>query len=393
MELSHSIQLRVKNIFLVSISMILLFSCKNENNQNSQTGSELITTNSQNEISYKNPLGLKVADPYILGNEDGTYYLYGTGGGAIDGFSTYSSTNLVDWKYEGQIFHGNTPETWSVSAFWAPECYKINGKYYLFYSANWKHNPTNEDENFHIGVAVSDKPTGPFLDLENEPLFQPGYPVIDANVFQDDDGRYYLYYSRACYKHPVKSDVATWAKNEGLFDEIEESWVYGVELSPDFKSIIGEPKLLLRPPLKMDDINAEWESRSITSKEINRRWTEGSFTFKYNNKYYIMYSANYYAGENYAVGYAVGDSPLGPFVKSRNNPVLEKNSHKGGEVTGTGHNSVLFLKNSDKMLCVYHGRTKKTGNERVIFIDEMKISDKGVLTVSGPSTSSKKIKL
>lgn len=393
MEVSNSFLLRIKNIFLLSISIIFLFSCKNEKNKSLKSESKQSTVHAQKEFSYKNPLGLKVADPFILDNGDGTYYLYGTGGGAVDGFSTYSSTNLVDWKYEGQIFYGNRDSTWSESAFWAPECYKVDGKYYLFYSANWKYNPTNEDENFHIGVAVSDKPTGPFLDLQNEPLFQPGYPVIDANVIQDDTGKYYLYYSRACYKHPVESDIATWAKNKGLFDEIEESWVYGIELSPDFRSVIGEPKLLLRPPLKMDDINTEWESRSITSKEINRRWTEGSFTFKHKNKYYIMYSANYYAGENYAIGYATGDSPLGPFVKSNNNPILEKNAHEGGEVTGTGHNSVLFLNNSDKMLCIYHGRTKATGNERVIFIDEMKISDEGLLTVSGPSTSSKKIKL
>lgn len=393
MEVSNSFLLRIKNIFLLSISIIFLFSCKNEKNKSLKSESKQSTVHAQKEFSYKNPLGLKVADPFILDNGDGTYYLYGTGGGAVDGFSTYSSTNLVDWKYEGQIFYGNRDSTWSESAFWAPECYKVDGKYYLFYSANWKYNPTNEDENFHIGVAVSDKPTGPFLDLQNEPLFQPGYPVIDANVIQDDNGKYYLYYSRACYKHPVESDIATWAKNKGLFDEIEESWVYGIELSPDFRSVIGEPKLLLRPPLKMDDINTEWESRSITSKEINRRWTEGSFTFKHKNKYYIMYSANYYAGENYAIGYATGDSPLGPFVKSNNNPILEKNAHEGGEVTGTGHNSVLFLNNSDKMLCIYHGRTKATGNERVIFIDEMKISDEGLLTVSGPSTSSKKIKL
>lgn len=393
MEVSNSFLLRIKNIFLLSISIIFLFCCKNEKNKSLKSESKQSTVHAQKEFSYKNPLGLKVADPFILDNGDGTYYLYGTGGGAVDGFSTYSSTNLVDWKYEGQIFYGNRDSTWSESAFWAPECYKVDGKYYLFYSANWKYNPTNEDENFHIGVAVSDKPTGPFLDLQNEPLFQPGYPVIDANVIQDDNGKYYLYYSRACYKHPVESDIATWAKNKGLFDEIEESWVYGIELSPDFRSVIGEPKLLLRPPLKMDDINTEWESRSITSKEINRRWTEGSFTFKHKNKYYIMYSANYYAGENYAIGYATGDSPLGPFVKSNNNPILEKNAHEGGEVTGTGHNSVLFLNNSDKMLCIYHGRTKATGNERVIFIDEMKISDEGLLTVSGPSTSSKKIKL
>jgi beta-xylosidase len=136
----------------------------------------------------------------------------------------------------------------------------------------------------------------------------------------------------------------------------------------------------------MTDKNAEWESRSITSKNVNRRWTEGSYTFKKNDTYYIMYSANHYAGENYAVGYATSNSPLGPFVKSENNPILEKNSDKGGQVTGTGHNSVLFLKNSDKMYCVYHGRTKKTGQKRVVFIDEMKIDEHGTLRVLGPTT-------
>jgi len=380
----------MKNIFnrivvLISlVSIVGFYSCKEKRSKTED--SKLIATDT---ISYKNPLNVEFGDPYILDNEDGTYYLYGTGGGAIDGFGTYSSTNLVDWNYEGQIYQGNTESSWSVSDFWAPECYKINGKYYLFYSANWRYNPTNEAENFHIGVAVSDSPKGPFIDIKNEPLFKPGYPVIDANVFQDDDGKYYLYYSRACYKHPVESEISEWAKKEKLYDEIEESWVYGVELSPDFKSVIGAPKLILRPPIQLNNSNAEWESRSVTSKEINRRWTEGSYTFKKDDTYYIMYSANYYAGENYAVGYATSKSPLGPFIKSDNNPLLEKNSPSGGDVTGTGHNSVLFLE--DKMYCVYHGRTTKTGKNRVVFIDEMEILKDGTLKVYGPTTDKREL--
>lgn len=344
-------------------------------------------------VEYQNPLNVKFGDPYILDNGDGNYYMYGTGGGAIDGFSAYSSTNLVDWKYEKQVYHGNTIDSWCISDFWAPEVYKFDGNYYLFYSANWRYNPKNEEENFHIGVAVSNSPTGPFKDIKNKPLFEPGYPIIDANVFKDHDGKYFLYYSRVCYKHPVQSEIAQWAKENDIFDEIEESWVYGVELSLDFKSVIGEPVLLLQPPLKMDDKNSEWESRSVTSKEINRRWTEGSFTFKKNDIYYIMYSANYYAGENYAVGYATSKSPLGPFVKSDKNPIIEKNTQKGGDVTGTGHNSVLFLDKIKKMYCVYHGRTTKIGQERVVFIDEMEILKDGSLKVMGPTTTPKKLKL
>ena len=37
-------------------------------------------------------------------------------------------------------------------------------------------------------------------------------------------------------------------KEKGRFDEIEESWIYGVELKPDFSGIIGEPVALLCPP-------------------------------------------------------------------------------------------------------------------------------------------------
>jgi hypothetical protein len=43
------------------------------------------------------------------------------------------------------------------------------------------------------------------------------------------------------------------------------------------------------------------------------------------------------------------------------------------------------------MYCVYHGRTAKTGEERVVFIDEMKIDENGILTVDGPSTTTKEL--
>lgn len=123
--------------------------------------------------------------------------------------------------------------------------------------------------------------------------------------------------------------------------------------------VIGEPVLLLRPPVKLDDTQSEWESRSVTSGEINRRWTEGPYTMKKGDTYYMMYSANYYKGKNYAVGYATAKSPLGPFVKSNDNPVLQKNVEQGGIVTGTGHNSVTWSKDGKQMYCVYHGYTQK----------------------------------
>lgn len=332
---------------------------------------------------YRNPLPISLGDPFILKASDGKYYLYGTSEG-LDGFKTYSSCDLIDWREEGQVYKGNTLESWTTDCFWAPEVYERDGKYYLWFSSNWKENLTAEAENFRIGVAVADKPTGPFVDLYDCPVFDPGYPVIDANLlFDDETGKVYLYYSRCCYKHPVESEIADWARIQGWYNEVEESWVYGVELKSDFSGVIGEPQLLLCPPGKIDDLQTEWESRSVLSHEINRRWTEGSFILKANDSYYIFYSANFFGGKNYAVGYAVAKHPLGPFVKSEDNPILQKNTEIGGKVSGTGHCMALNINN--KWYCVYHGRTEETGEKRMVFIDPMEIYPDGSIVIHGPT--------
>ncbi|MEO5681086.1 MAG: glycoside hydrolase family 43 protein [Chitinophagaceae bacterium] len=331
--------------------------------------------------NFSNPLPLKLGDPYFL-YADGMYYVYGTG--SSTGFPAYKSADLVNWQALGQVYTRDSVTSWGTASFWAPEVYKVKNKYYMFYSAEWRNNPGNELENFRIGIAVADSPEGPFVDFSDKPVFDPGYPIIDANVFFDNDGRAFLYYSRCCYKHAVESGLATMAKEKGWFNEIEESWVYGVALKPDFSGVLSEPVLLLRPPVSMNDKQAEWESRSVSSREVNRRWTEGSVTFKKDNIYYMMYSANNFAGQNYAVGYATAKAALGPYTKAANNPVLQKNTAKGGTVTGTGHNNIVYSPDGKEMFCVYHARTTATGNDRVTFIDRMTVKN-GLLTVYGPT--------
>ncbi len=333
--------------------------------------------------TYSNPLDVAFGDPFVLAASDGRYYMYGTTEG-VEGFAVYSSDNLVDWTPRGNAYVKDADRSWGVDCFWAPEVYERDGRYYMFFSANWKENPQGDLEMFRIGVVAADSPVGPFVEMYDRPVFDPGYPVIDANVLWDG-GRVYLYYSRCCYEHSVGSEVSAWARGKGLFEEIEESWVYGVEMKPDFSGVIGEPVILLAPPAAMDDPQTEWESRSVTAGEVNRRWTEGSFIIRKGGTYYMMYSANYYGGQYYAVGYATSDSPLGPFTKSPDNPVLAKNTDSGGCVTGTGHNMVLTMDNGE-MYCVYHGRTALTGDKRVVFIDRMEISSDGRLTVRGPTT-------
>ena len=335
-----------------------------------------------------NPIPVKFGDPFVLAASDGKYYMYGTS--LADGFEAYVSDDMSVWEPLGKVYQGGGESQWNVDCFWAPEVYERDGKYYMFYSSNAKDNPGNDGENFKIGVAVSDSPAGPFSDLYDRPVFNPPYPVIDANVLFEDDGRCYLYFSRCCYEHAVDSEIADKARQEGFCDEVEESWVYGVEMQPDFSGVIGEPQLLLAPPSKLDDIQAEWESRSVANKEVNRRWTEGSYIFKDGDKYYMMYSANHYGGKYYAVGYATSDSPLGPFVKSDVNPVLEENVSQGGIVMGTGHNMVVTMPDSSRY-CVYHGRMSSNPDERVVFFDRLEVDSAGVLHVEGPTTTPQKI--
>ena len=104
----------------------------------------------------------------------------------------------------------------------------------------------------------------------------------------------------------------------------------------------------------------------------------------------MMYSANYFGGQHYAIGYATSKSPLGPYKKAENNPILQKNTAKGGVVTGTGHNSIIMSPDKKEMFCVYHGRTAATGDERVVFIDRMEVKD-GKITVHGPTTTPQKL--
>ena len=336
--------------------------------------------------TYTNPLDVTIADPYVLREPSGVYYMYGTGGEGGAAYPAFTSTDLVHWKAIGQTYRRDPANSWCIDFFWAPEVYRVNDRYYMVYSAQWRDNLSNEKENFRIGAAVADSPAGPFRDIRNAPLFDPGYPAIDANVLVDGDGRLYMFYSRCCYKHPVESELADWARREKVYAEIEESWIYGVEVKADFSGTIGEPVMMLRPPVTRADKSTAWEDLSVTTREVNRRWTEGPAAFRHGDTYYLMYSANHYLGENYSLGYATAKHPLGPYKKAANNPVLRKNTDRGGVVSGPAHNCVTFSPDGTEMMCLYAGRTKATGKDRVLLMDRMEIRKDGTLVVHGPTS-------
>jgi beta-xylosidase len=132
------------------------------------------------------------ADPEakIFGNE---YWVYPTYSAPyheqvfMDGFS---STDLVHWTKHPHVLDSSAVK-WVKKALWAPAITQKDGKYYLFFGANDIHDDTKEIGG--IGVAVADKPEGPFKDYLGKPLIGKIYnkaQPIDQFVFKDDDGQY-----------------------------------------------------------------------------------------------------------------------------------------------------------------------------------------------------------
>jgi beta-xylosidase len=299
-----------------------------------------------------------LADPHVLQDSDGTYYLYVTG----NGYPCFSSKDLVNWQYEKNVFTG-TNRKWATNGFWAPEVIKIGSKYYLHYTAG------RDDKIKHIGVAVADKPTGPFVDISDQPFIDHGEKgTIDSHVFIDDDGRTYMYYSNAMSTNPIP---------ELGGKKRSEIWV--VEIEPDFSGLRSEPQMLIYP-------QQSWEF----DPSSNSYWNEGAVIIKHENTYYMLFSSNCYCAANYAVGYAYSSSPFGPFTKSTYNPILS-NSGVSHAVSGPGHNSVVKATADNEWYIIYHshvhvGNLNSTNNGiRQINVDKLTIHPFNYITVDGPT--------
>lgn len=239
-------------------------------------------------------------DPFILLHGD-TYYAYGTY--ADDGIAVYVSQDLLTWEaVPGNRLALDKKDSWGDRWFWAPEVYHVNGKFYMYYSA---------DE--HICVATSDHPLGPFKQEVQQPMIS-GEKCIDNSLFIDGDGKPYLFYDRF---------------NDGL-----NIWV--AELEENLTEIRPETAV------KCINVSQAWE-------EVWPRVNEGPFVLKHDGKYYMTYSANSYESPFYGIGYATADKVTGPWTKYAGNPILQKPS----DLVGVGH-SALFTDKAGDLRIVFH---------------------------------------
>ncbi|MCF0175470.1 MAG: family 43 glycosylhydrolase [Bacteroidales bacterium] len=302
-----------------------------------------------------------LADPFVLKDDDGTYYMYVTGKGC----HTFSSKDLVHWTYCGKAIPSYS---WGKSAFWAPEAFKYKGKYYLHYSSCEVSNGPKR-----IGLAVSDSPKGPFVDVAKTPFYthEKDKGCIDSHFLFDDDGSIYMYYSLAASENPA-DDTTGSLKNRS------EIWVTAIK--PDLSGPIENTALMLTKP------EQSWEHDPTAATY----WNEGATVLKHDGKYYLMFSANNYTKTVYAVGFATSDSPAGPFAKSDKNPVLTA-ANASGRVSGPGHNCVVESPDGKELYCVYHSHVDlvEKGSVRMINIDKLMFMPDGSLYVQGPSYNPK----
>jgi beta-xylosidase len=259
---------------------------------------------------------LGIGDPSVIFH-DGRYYLYPTGDNGS--YDVYISSDLVSWKTGPKVFESAERGVWAPDVFYDP----VAEKFYLYYTVNRR-----------IGVAVSDRPDGTFKDMGT--LVR---GAIDAHMFRDDNGRYYLYY----VEYPA----------------------FRIHVQPMENPVrkAGKPVQIISP-------TEPWEQNHVPI-------TEAPWTVKHDGTYYLLYSGGGADSRHYAVGYAAAKAPTGPFVKYPGNPVVKE----GGGIFGPGHVSVT-KDIAGTLWMVYHQQKDEIrGWNRIICIDRLWFDEKGVLHV------------
>src|SRR5687768_12414668 len=266
---------------------------------------------------------------------DGRYWIFPTYSAPYDAqtfMDAFSSRDLVTWTKHPRVLD-MADISWGRRALWAPSIVEKDGWYYLFFGAN---DIQSDSERGGIGVARARRPEGPFKDHLGKPLidkFHNGAQPIDQYVFKDRDGSHYIVYGG--WRH---CNIA--------------------KLNDDFTGLV---------PF----------ADGTMFKEITPKgYVEGAFMLLKDGKYYFMWSEGGWTGPDYAVAYAIGDSPFGPF--ERVGRILQQDSTVA---TGAGHHSVLQAPDSKKWYIVYHRRPlgETDRNHRVVSIDELVFDERGFI--------------
>ena len=249
-------------------------------------------------------------DPFVL-RVGGIFYAFATNAGTTN-VQVMSSGDLQRWEMLADALpvvaswaqRGNT---------WAPAVLGRGDSFVLYYTVREPRSGRQA-----LSVAAAPEPQGPFRDVSDGPLvFQLDMGgSIDPSTFVDTDGQAYL----------------VWKADANALNEPSSLW--GQPLSADGLSLLGSPTRLL-------DHDAAWENPLIEAPAL----------IQVDGTYFLFYSANWWSSADYAIGYATGGSPLGPYTKATTSgPWFTADS----EVAGPGGQE-FFTDAAGSVHMAYHG--------------------------------------
>ena len=306
------------------LACLLLVSCSSPETPDNWA----VNNNAPPEGRYRNPvIQRSVPDPTVIRVSDGSFYLYATED--IRHLPIFRSTDLVNWDFAGTAFNHQTRPTFEPDGgLWAPEINYINGQYVLHYSMSvW-----GGEWTCGIGVAVADRPEGPFTDLGM--LFRSNtigvQNSIDPNIVEED-GRIYLF----------------WGSFRGI---------YGIEMTDD--------------GLKIKE-GSEKQRVAGTAYEavyIHKR-----------GQYYYMFASYGSCCEGLRSTYTTvvgrAENLWGPYTDKQGRPMLENHHEtvisKNEAFVGVGHNSQIVQDNAGDDWIMYHGFWVAMPRGRNLFLDKI----------------------
>ena len=259
---------------------------------------------------YRNPvIAANCPDPAIIAAEGAFWAACTTNANeAADKFPLYRSSDLVSWQPVGWLFPQGAWPAWARRDFWAPEIHRVGERLVAYFTAR------DEAGLLCIGAATAASMAGPWQDLGRPLLRDPDVGLIDAHLFQDEDGRRYLY----------------WKEDGNGAEPPRPSVIVGQEVAADGMTLLGE-----RVVLMVNDL--PWEGTVV----------EGPWVVRRGGACVMFYAGNTFNSEDYATGVARAASPLGPFEKLPQ-PILRSNP----VFSGPGHGCVVAAGGADYF--VYH---------------------------------------
>lgn len=280
------------------------------------------------EKTYRNPVvNYSLPDPAVIRADDGYFYLYATED--IRNLPIHKSKDLVNWELVGTAFTKESrPAFEPKGGLWAPDINKIGDKCVLYYSMSvW-----GGEWSCGIGVAVADKPEGPFTDCGK--LFCSSEIGVQNSIdpfYMEDKGQKYLF----------------WGSFRGI---------YGIELSDDGLSVkAGAEKV-----------------------QIAGTAYEGTYIHKRKGYYYLFASTGTCCeGLKSTYQTVVGRSKklFGPYLDKQGEAMMN-NRHetlirKNDSFVGNGHNSEIVTDDAGNDWMLYHGVSVDNPHGRVLLLDKV----------------------